>query len=75
MTAELIIKIGQQLLTVAQLIHGDDAAKVKEAVQKLIAAAVADLPDGSQITEAELVAHCDQVIADAAARRQRINQD
>lgn len=75
MDPAVITTVVKSIAVIAQLIHGDDTARVKAAVQKLIAAVVADLPDGSTITDAELFAHCDQVIADAEARRQRINQD
>jgi hypothetical protein len=61
--------------TIASLLHGDDASKVADTVRALTAAVAEQLPDGAQITEAELLAHADQIIADAQKRRERINDD
>ena len=71
----IISTVMKAIGSIASLIHGDDVDKVKSTVQALIAAVVAQLPDGSQITEEQLAAHADQIIADAEARRQRINSD
>lgn len=70
-----IAEIGQQIGTLASLVHDGNVDRIKAAVQRLTAAVTADLPDGSTITEADLIAHADQVIADARARRERINAD
>lgn len=65
--------IVKAITTLVDLIHGDDAAKVAGAVQRFTAAVMAELPDGHAITEEELIAKADQIIADAQRRRQQIN--
>ena len=75
MDPAIISTVIKAITSIADLLHGDDLGKVKATVQALTAAVVASLPDGSQITAAELNAHADQIIADAEARRARINDD
>lgn len=75
MDPQKLIEAAKAIAGIASLLHGDDVAKVTAATRKLAAAVSADLKDGSQITEQQLLEHADKIIADAQARRQRINQD
>lgn len=75
MDAQKLIEAAKLIAGLAGLLHGDDIAKVTAATRKLTAAVSADLQDGSQITEQQLLEHADKIIADAQARRQRINSD
>ena len=75
MDPAIISTVIKAITTVADLLHGDNLAKVKSTTRALVAAVVAELPDGSDITEAQLIEHADQIIADAQKRRERINSD